>query len=81
MPSYLCVFDWSVNYDTNCKEAGCCVIRNCYGPLLLLGALGDTGGFKPLFDGQLGLFLNIVVSLFGRSRKEEEARAATVRKL
>ena len=65
MPSYLCVFDWSVNYDTNCKEAGCCVIRNCYGPLLLLGALGDTGGFKPLFDGQLGLFLNIVVSLFG----------------
>ena len=47
------------------------MIRNCAGPLLLLGALGDTGGLKPLFDGQLGLFLVIVLSLFGRSRKEE----------
>ena len=56
----------SINYN----EAGCCVfsliapVPYCFWELW-----GYRSGLKPLFDGQLGLFLSIVVSSLGRSSK------------
>ena len=58
----------SINYN----EAGCCVFsRIAPVPYCFWELWGYRSGLKPLFYGQLHLFLSIVVSSLGRSRNDD----------